>query len=68
MRKPDIDPITGCAHVKNEYGYMLFRVCSVCGAVLPEIPGIEEIEINYCWKCGIEFDHNDDDEVEYAEE
>ena len=64
MSKPSIDHVTGCAHIKNLHGYIIFRVCSFCEAVIPEIPAIEEKEINYCWKCGIEFDHNDDDGVE----
>lgn len=64
MRKLNINPITGCAHVRNDYGYKVFRVCSACDAIVPEISGINEDEIDYCWHCGAMFDHTEDDEVQ----
>ena len=62
-KKPDIDPVTGCAHIKNCKGYKPYRACSACGAQMFDDFEIDELEVNYCWKCGAMFDHNDDDEA-----
>jgi len=65
MEKPKIDPVTGCAHIKN---YPSWRGCSVCGAGVPECVSqrqyIEEEVVEYCWACGATFDHTDDDPKE----
>lgn len=63
--KPAIDPVTGCAHIKNLVTYKRFRVCSCCDAEIPqELP---EEDIKYCWRCGETFDHSDDDPREEDE-
>ena len=59
--KPWIDPVTGCAHIKNwkspVYGWL--RCCSYCDAEQPK--DIDEEFLTYCYNCGETFDHTDDD-------
>lgn len=59
MKKPRIDDVTGCAHITNFDSYKHFRICSNCMAEMPK--EIYEEQLNFCWRCGIMFDHMDDD-------
>ena len=64
MFKLSIDPVTGCAHIKNLIlmSCLKFRVCSNCESEVPK--DIDEERINFCWSCGMTFDHADDDPKE----
>ena len=72
MDKPAIDPVTGCGYIKNCTGYMgRYRGCSVCHVGICVHDGTQyilEVNVDYCWSCGTEFDHMDDEpkEGEYA--
>ena len=59
MNKPKINEETGCAHITNLDTYKHFRVCSNCMSEMPK--EFYEEQINFCWRCGIQFDHTDDD-------
>lgn len=71
MSKLAVNPVTGCAHIRNEkVGDKIYRVCSACGAeVLFEgrHKRIEEKSLRYCYACGELFDHTDDEEKEIEE-
>lgn len=61
-----IDPITGCAHIRN--GIRKCRVCSACEAAVPDHLSdgtyINENQVAFCWQCGEMFDHTDDEGTE----
>ena len=59
MKKPDVNYETGCAHITNLDTYKHFRICSNCMAEMPS--EFDEEYFNFCWRCGIQFDHTDDD-------
>lgn len=54
-----INEITGCAHIENLKTYKHFRICSNCHAEMPK--DFIEDEIKFCWRCGVMFDHEDDE-------
>ncbi len=54
-----VNEVTGCAHIKNLDTYKHHRVCSNCEAEMPE--EIIESELVFCWRCGVMFDHTEDE-------
>jgi len=59
-KKPKFDEVTGCTHIENvrtKFGG--YRACAACGACMPK--DIDELRMNYCYRCGETFDHFDDD-------
>ena len=69
MKKPDIDPNTGCGHIRNYEGWRgTYRGCSYCsaGICVQDSAGnyLEEVNVDHCWSCGTTFDHTDDERRE----
>ena len=73
MKKPPIDPVTGCAHIMNEVTPLgIYRVCSFCRAGIPDHTSgpngfgqyIDEGNVEFCYSCGVTFDHTDDEPKE----
>ena len=54
-----INEETGCAHIENLDTYKHYRICSNCQAEMPK--EIFEEELKFCWRCGVMFDHTEDE-------